>query len=272
MINDSFVKVNGINIFYRDTKSGDQSMLLLHGRWGSGETWTDFINRYQDKYRIIAPDQRGHGLSSKPEDGYTAEDFAKDAFDLLKYLNCSPTIIVGHSMGGRVAGYLASLYPQIVKAVAILDENAEGLGLQIEAKSSDPNDDGLTLTWPTPYPTYDEALKDLKSRFRRETNVRYFLDSLAETTGGYDFIFSRKAMALIGRSYKPWYNQLTQIMCPVFFVRAVDSWCLSKEVAEKMKSVISNYTYCEIDNSDHMVYVDNPEQFYPRFDAFLNKI
>ena len=46
LLNRSIAKVNGIRMFYRDTKVGDQSILCLHGRWGRGETWSDFINRF----------------------------------------------------------------------------------------------------------------------------------------------------------------------------------------------------------------------------------
>lgn len=62
----AIAKVNGVNLFYRDTLSGDQTIFCLHGRWGRGETWTDLIAHYRDRYRIVAPDQRGHGLSDKP--------------------------------------------------------------------------------------------------------------------------------------------------------------------------------------------------------------
>ena len=132
--------------------------------------------------------------------------------------------------------------------------------------------DKLTADWPTPYSSYEEALRDLSQRFLRETNVRYFLDSLVETEQGYDFLFSRYAMSAIDVYRQEWYHILSQIQCPVLFVRAEESWCLSAEEADKMRSLIKNCTYCEVSDSDHMVYADNPGQFYPQFDEFLGKI
>lgn len=272
-IKRGMIKVNGVNMFYRDTVFGDRSILCLHGKWGRGETWTDLMFRYKDRYRIIAPDQRGHGLSDKPVARYAAEDFAEDAYQLIKQLKCGPAIVIGHSRGGRNAAYLATLYPEEVKALAILDQQAE----DPEKLSNLPPEkvtpfDKLTADWPTPYPTYDEALRDLRKRFNRETNVRYFLESLVETVEGYDFLFSRYAMAAIAEYTQRWYHILPQIECPVLFVRAEHSWCLSKEEAEKMRALIKNCTYFEVSNSDHMMYADNPDEFYPRFDQFLNAI
>ena len=267
--------INDINIFYRDTCSENQTILCLHGRWGRGETWTDFMSRYGDKYRIIAPDQRGHGLSDKPETGYHMKDFARDAQELLSHVGTFPAILVGHSMGARVAGYVAALYPEIVRALILLDENAEGAESQIKSdvdEIRDPFDDGLTRNWPVPFKSVAEATKYLSSSFKRETNVRYFLDSLTEDITGYDFMFSRRAMATIGRSYESWYHLLPQIKCPVLLVRAEQSWCLSRNGAQKMRSLLKNCTYFEVPESDHMVYVDNNENFYPKFDEFLKSL
>ena len=94
-----FTDVNGIRIFYRDTFAGSETLLLLHGRWGRGETWTDLMRRYHDRYRIIAPDQRGHGLSDKPEMRYSASDFAQDMYEFIMKVDCAPVTVIGHSMG-----------------------------------------------------------------------------------------------------------------------------------------------------------------------------
>jgi len=227
--------------------------------------------RYKDRYRIIAPDQRGHGLSDKPIARYAAEDFAEDAYQLIKRLKCGPVIAVGHSMGGRNAAYLAALYPQQVKCLAILDETANGP----ESLSDLPPDqvssvDKLTADWPTPYPTYQEAIQDLSKRFNREINVRSFLESLVERVEGYDFLFNRYAMSAINEYKQEWYHILPQIQCPVLLVRASDSWCLSKEAADRMRTLIKTCTYFEVANSDHMVYADNPDEFYPRFEQFIS--
>jgi pimeloyl-ACP methyl ester carboxylesterase len=272
-IKRAMIRVNGLDLFYRDTISNKQSILCLHGKWGRGETWTDLMFRYKDRYRIIAPDQRGHGLSDKPVARYAGEDFAEDAYQLIKQLQCGPAIVVGHSKGGRNAAYLAALYPQEVKALAILDESADGPDTLSDLPPDKvPSVDKLTADWPTPYPTYEEAIQDLSKRFSLKTNVRYFLESLVEKVEGYDFLFSRYAMSAIGAYSQGWHHILSQIQCPVLFVRAEDSWCLSKEEAEKMKKLIKDCTYFEVTNSDHMVYADNPDEFYPRFEQFLSGV
>ncbi len=77
-IHRNIVRINDINIFYFDTQTKGEVILCLHGRWGRAETWADFIQHYGTKYRIIAPDQRGHGWSDKPISSYAADEMAAD--------------------------------------------------------------------------------------------------------------------------------------------------------------------------------------------------
>ena len=264
--------VNRVDIFYRDTLEGDEAVLCLHGRWGRGETWSEFMARYRDRYRIIAPDQRGHGLSDRPGGCYSGEVLAEDMNELLRRLVGAPAIVVGHSMGGRIAGTLAALHPESVRALAILDEPAGTPGHAYKLMDDGTPIDPLTEDWPTPYPTLGSAVSDLNDRFKRETNVRYFLESLEETELGYDYMFSRSAMGALSRDYHDWYHLLERIECPTLLVRADESWCLSREEAAKIRKALPGCEYSEVSRSDHMVYADNPGEFYRGLDHFLRKL
>jgi len=260
----------GIEIFCRESVSNGTPLLCLHGKYGRGETWHGLMSRYGEQFRVISPDQRGHGLSEKPVARYSGEDFAADAHDLLEALDASPAIVVGHSIGGRNAAYLAALYPQNVKALVILDTKAEGpQGPLPIPPERIPTLDDLVGSWPTPYPSYQAALDDLRTRFPRETNVRYFLDSLVETVDGYDFLFSQHALSAIDACYCGWHQLLSQIRCPVLLMRADQSWYLSPEESIAMLKTLPSASFVEITGSDHMVYADNPDQFYPAFEQFL---
>ena len=262
----------GINIFYRESVSNGTPMLCLHGKYGRGETWHELMSRYGERFRVIAPDQRGHGLSDKPVARYSGEDFAADAHDLLYALKTTPAIVVGHSIGARNAAYLAALYPQWVKALVILDAKAEGpQDLPIVPPDEIPTLDSLVGSWPTPYPSYQAALDDLSKRFPRETNIRYFLDSLVESVDGYDFLFSQHALSAIDACYRGWHHLLPRIKCPVLLVRAEESWYLTKEESAAMLTSLPGASFLEVKGSDHMVYTDNPEQFYPVFEEFVTR-
>ena len=269
----NIAKLENIDIFYRDTKTEGPAILCLHGRWGRGETWADFMLHYGEKYRVIAPDQRGHGLSGKPISKYTADEMAMDAVALLKFLNLDSVILVGHSMGAHIAACLTALYPGYVKALAILDKSAAGPDKQNplpldKITLTDP----LTNDWPLPFSSLLEAREFLKKEMESQLSYDYFMNSLVETVEGYQMMFSTQAVAANIAYYENWFHLLPRLKCPVLLVRAQNGAAVSDEDFLKMQSFIGNCMACEISHPDHNVHLGKKEEFYRCFDEFLQKL
>lgn len=222
--------MKSIDLFYFDTKTEGQTILCLHGRGGRAETWSDFIQHNGKEHRIIAPDLRGHGLSGKPIAEYTTEEMAEDIIELLNFLNIDSVILVGHSMGGAVAGYLATIYPKYVKAVAILDKSAAGPAEpnKLPLDKSQLNDP-LTKDWPLPFATLNEAINFIKQVSASNLEYQYFMNSLVETVEGYKMMFSPEAMAIGIAHYEDWFHLLPRIKCPVLLIRAKGHEAISDE-------------------------------------------
>ncbi|MBN9114694.1 MAG: alpha/beta hydrolase, partial [Pandoraea sp.] len=86
-------------------------LVFLHYWGGSSRTWRHVTQRLRPAFRTIALDQRGWGQSDKPSSGYTLATLADDAQRLLESLGLDHYLLVGHSMGGKVAQLLASRHP-----------------------------------------------------------------------------------------------------------------------------------------------------------------
>lgn len=265
-------KLNNIDLFYFDTKTEGPTILCLHGRYGRAETWYDFINHYGKQYRIIAPDQRGHGLSSKPITEYTTKEMAEDIIKLLNLLKIDSVILVGHSMGGAIAGYLAAVYPMYIKAVAILDKSAAGPESNKLSLDKNQLSDPLTKDWHLPFPTLNEAMNFIKQATNSNLEYQYFMNSLVETVQGYQMMFSSKAMAINIAHYEGWFQLLPNIKCLVLLIRANSHEAVPDEDFLKMQSLIPNCLAYEISHPDHNVHLGNKEEFYKYFDKFLHSI
>lgn len=104
------------------------ALLLLHGATDSGPCWADAIERWQDRFHIVAPDARGHGESPRlrPDqaDRDTNDVMADDAVDIITDLNGAsgrPVLVAGHSMGARVGALAAARVPELVAALVLED-------------------------------------------------------------------------------------------------------------------------------------------------------
>jgi pimeloyl-ACP methyl ester carboxylesterase len=103
---------------------GKPVLLLLHGITDSGQCFPDLVARLASAYRIVAPDALAHGGS----DRFTAEELASEdpieaMYDATEVVleEIGPTLVLGHSMGGAMAGSLAARRPDLVRAVVVED-------------------------------------------------------------------------------------------------------------------------------------------------------
>lgn len=87
------------------------AVLMLHGITDSSFSFSRVLPLAPAHLRLVVPDQRGHGRSDRPESGYTVDDFALDALQLLDALAIEQATVIGHSMGGFVARRMAERAP-----------------------------------------------------------------------------------------------------------------------------------------------------------------
>jgi pimeloyl-ACP methyl ester carboxylesterase len=121
-------KLKALDMHYVLAGSGDP-VVLLHGWPQTWYEWRDVIDYLAPEYSIIAPDLRGLGDSSRPEDGYDTQTLAADVWELLhEQLKISAFNLVGHDWGGPVSYALAAAHPQAVRKLAIIDVAIPGDG------------------------------------------------------------------------------------------------------------------------------------------------
>ncbi len=95
-------------------------IIILHGLFGSARNWQGIARTLATSYRVITPDLRNHGQSPHAEDMSYLE-MADDVVAIVDQLQCNDTIIVGHSMGGKVAMTAALMNPALFSALVVVD-------------------------------------------------------------------------------------------------------------------------------------------------------
>ncbi|MGM0575450.1 MAG: alpha/beta fold hydrolase [Myxococcota bacterium] len=114
----------GLELTYRSWGPDDAPVLIaLHGFLDTGTAFRPVAERLAARYRVVAPDQRGHGDSGHVGAGgyYHFPDYVLDLDGLYRHLGVDQAVLVGHSMGGSIAGYFAGTFPERVRALALLD-------------------------------------------------------------------------------------------------------------------------------------------------------
>ena len=111
---------NGIELHVEQLGAGAPALVFLHYWGGSARTWRHVVEALASNYRTVAIDQRGWGRSAAPAQGYALADMAADAQAVIAALDLERYILVGHSMGGKVAQLVASRRPRGLIGLALI--------------------------------------------------------------------------------------------------------------------------------------------------------
>lgn len=133
---ENWADVGELHLRFLDWGGEGFPVLALHGLASSAH-WYDLVApKLCDQYRIIAPDQRGHGQTTQSKTGYDWQTLAADVTGLMDYLGITKAAVLGHSWGCNVAINLAARFPRRVTALAMIDGGLSG-GRVVQATTWD---------------------------------------------------------------------------------------------------------------------------------------
>ena len=118
---DCYVHLRDLPFHYRDWGGDGRPVLLLHGLASTCHIWDLVAPLLAADFRVVALDQRGHGLSAQVEDGFDFATVAGDAAALISTLGWERPVIVGHSWGADVALELAAARPELTSGLIFVD-------------------------------------------------------------------------------------------------------------------------------------------------------
>jgi pimeloyl-ACP methyl ester carboxylesterase len=116
-------EIAGIRYSYLDEGSGPL-ILFGHGLFDHKEIFRDQINTLKGSYRCVAVDQPGHSGADFHREGWTMDDMAEEAAELVRKLGHDKAVFVGLSQGAMVYIRLAAKYPEMVAGLVLMDTSA----------------------------------------------------------------------------------------------------------------------------------------------------
>lgn len=252
--------------------SSAPAVVMLHGLTGHARTWDDEAEALAPRYRVIAPDLRGHGDSDPAPDGdYRTVTLADDLAVVVDALALDHPAVVGLSMGGRAAIAYAGTHPGCVERLMVVD-----IGPEV-APAGSARIATLLAATPERFETVDAAVAFVRAGNARANEARlrhrvaHGLRPLA--SGGFAWKYDRAIRDAVraGR----WTDSVdlwplwTAIGCPVLVVRGAESDVLSVETAKRMLETLPQARLVEVPDAGHTVPVDQPAAFLAIVREFL---
>lgn len=254
-----------MQLHFREYGEG-QPMIIIHGLYGISDNWVNHARILAENYKVYIPDMRNHGQSGH-SNFFNYEVMAEDITEFIEQHEIENPVIMGHSMGGKIAMKFALDNPDLVQKLIVIDMSMRQYNLRAfhskiinamldidfsKVKSRKEVDDYLAKT-------IEDArirlfvMKNLYWTERKTLSWRLNLKAIIENI---DAIFE-------GISSQQSFNK------PSFFIRGQKSDYVRDEDFDLIKKQFTNSELKTIPNAGHWVQADEPEVFMREIKKFL---
>src|SRR5688572_27076113 len=258
----------------RSAQTATDMLYVLHGIYGAGRNWSSVIRRFVRScpdWNARLLDLRQHGTSQGFSGPHTIAAAAKDIFDLSRHLGESPSAILGHSFGGKVALMYAREHPQGLKQVWVIDSTPEARTPDGSAWQM------LELIRSTPreFSSRDE-LVGLLTRSGIETpTAQWMATNLENRDGAYRWRFDFDSIEELLRSFFD--EDLWDVLesppegCEIHLVKAEKSSVLSPAAVARVAELTKKHGRVHLHRiaGGHWVNAENPEGLLSLITTFL---
>jgi pimeloyl-ACP methyl ester carboxylesterase len=272
---DGAVETNGLSLHYLDW-GGDATVpaIAFHGFALNCHSWDEVAPALLQRVRLLAFDQRGHGLSDRAR---RIEDYSRDAMvadieGIVHALELDRPVVLGHSMGGMNAMTFAGRHPDRVRALVLVD-----VGPEIRVDGA--NEVLQFVRGPYELESLDAWVEHTHRYYpyRSKEGIRRRLEvSLVETERGtlrkqYDERF-RQDFGGVEPSREDIWEAARGIRCPTLLVHGGASPVLSLEMAQRFADEVEKVSFTSIQGAGHSVAGDKPAEFSRVVLEFLDQV
>ncbi|HSF03043.1 MAG TPA: alpha/beta hydrolase [Solirubrobacterales bacterium] len=234
-------------------------VILLHGLAGYAGEWADTASWLGEHHRVVAPDLRGHGESTRTPSTVAPEAFVADVSAWLDALGFEHATVLGQSFGGLIAFVTAARHPERVACLVVAEASpAPDPSAVAEVRS-------WLESWPLPFPDVEAAI-----RFFGDGSLRaqaWALGLEAREDGLWPRFDQTTVLEALRESASGHWDDWDSIRCPTLIVRGEHG--MSAQDVEGMASRLSQAAVETVPNAGHDVHLERPAAWRAVVEPFL---
>ena len=260
-------KINGVEIAYELRGAGDP-IVMIHGAQGDQSMFNGMAADFAGEYRVLTFDQRGSGLSGKPDMPYSIAMLADDTAALMDHLRITRAHIIGVSMGGMIAQEFALRHPQKVRSLVLGCTTPGG------PNSIRMGGDALTSAYSTRPMTAEERGKALaEAAFTKGYLLKHpeIIASMIESRRSRPIDNSAFPHRMKAAQEHNTYDRLGEIRSPTLVITGKDdaliSWENSRILAERIKGA----EQVILEPAGHCFWMEKPKESHDAIAGFVGR-
>lgn len=241
-----------------------QPLLILHGYFGMSDNWKSLGVQFATNFEVHLIDQRNHGRSFHTDE-FDYELLVEDLHFYIEHHNLNNVILLGHSMGGKVAMQFAVTYPEFVDKLIVADIGPKYYEPHHENILSALNSVNFQL-----HTTRKEIEEVLKIDVKEQGVIQFLLKNVYwESKGKLAFRFNLQSLTENNSEVGTALPSFTHFDNETLFLSGENSNYITKEDETLISEHFSNYNIVTVKNAGHWLHAENPIQFYKEVVSFL---
>jgi 3-oxoadipate enol-lactonase len=258
-------RINGIEVAY-DLRGSGVPIVMIHGAQGDQTMFAGLASAFAGDFRILTFDQRGSGLSEKPDMDYSIAMLADDTAALMDHVGISTAHAIGVSMGGAIAQELALRHPHKVRAL-VLGCTTPGGPEAIRIGGT-----ALDAAYSTKPMTAEERGRALaEAVFTKDYLAQHPEVVSAMIAARRDRPIDPRALAhrMTAMFTHNTYDRLRQIRCPTLVITGKDDALISWENSRMLADRIAGAELIVLEPAGHCFWLERPEEARAAISRFL---
>lgn len=231
-----------------------QPILLLHGLFGNLDNLAVIAREFSNDYQIIQVDLRNHGLSPwSDEMNYLV--MANDVIQLIYDLTLDNIILIGHSMGGKVAMRITDLMPHAIQHLIVLDIAPVKYIADSHSQVFAAINACTTFIQEQPQSNDRKTIQQIMRQYINEPTIQFLLKSYQSN----HWLFNFKAIENHYNDICGW-QDIAPYYQPVLFIKGGNSDYIKTEYSSE---IVSQFPYAiieTIESAGHNVHNEQPQQ------------
>jgi esterase len=253
-------------------KSGHGApLVILHGLYGDSDNWISIARMLEKRFTIFIPDLRNHGKSPHTPT-HTYQDMVEDLIRFFNEYHIKKAIVIGHSMGGKLAMMFASEYPELITSLIVADITPKSYNYQAESyKTVIEHElildlmDELNLVSVNSRKEIDSFLSE---KLKDSTLRQFLLKNIHRNKEGYfewkiNVPVLKYSLGLItGGVDSDWFADRKPILgYPVTFIRGLDSDYITDKDIPLIRDIYPEARVIDIPGAGHWLHAEQPGKF-----------
>jgi esterase len=253
-----------MKLFYRRYGAGP-ALIILHGLYGSSDNWVTIARKLSDRFTIVLPDLRNHGLSPH-SDRHDYDSMSNDLLELADNLKFGRFFLAGHSMGGKAAMRFAMKWPEKLNGLLIADISPSASADRTKAALSEHSEILQTILSTDLSSVTSRKEAELCFSAIKPEKIRGLILKNLQRNADNTFSWKINALSLLKSLDKimepvmPGESDDQEITgFPVYFLKAANSDYITKDDVAPIMKIFPSACFITIPDAGHWIHADNPE-------------